>query len=170
MTGICATPEQHPIDDTTCDGRDDDCDGLVDEDFSPSCDGAGVAECVDGVLQVMDCGDGDLCNGVEGCDVAECTVGTAPVVDDGNECTADSCDPVSGVSNNDVASGIACTDGTCDGAGNCIRVVLGRCAGRPMGASCSDGDRCNGKELCDGAGACLPGNPPANPPPYWHCE
>jgi hypothetical protein len=33
------------------------------------------------------------------------------------------------------------------------------CTGQPAGSSCSDGNPCNGVELCDGAGACLPGTP-----------
>jgi hypothetical protein len=31
----------------------------------------------------------------------------------------------------------------------------------PVGSACSDGNPCNGNEVCDGAGTCLPGTPPA---------
>jgi hypothetical protein len=54
-------------------------------------------------------------------------------LDDGNPCTVDSCDPVTGVTH----------------------VPL------PAGTSCSDGDVCNGEESCDSGGACRPGAPPA---------
>ncbi|MBK9263222.1 MAG: hypothetical protein IPM54_25895 [Polyangiaceae bacterium] len=43
------------------------------------------------------CSDGDMCNGVEMCnDIGECESGVALVVDDGDDCTADSCDPLIG--------------------------------------------------------------------------
>src|SRR5437870_1787312 len=30
----------------------------------------------------------------------------------------------------------------------------------PTGTPCDDGNACNGAEICDGSGQCLPGNPP----------
>jgi hypothetical protein len=79
------------------------------------------------------CSDGNACNGVETCDSAgACRLGTPPIVDDGNPCTADSCDPALGVQHVPV----------------------------PVGASCSDGNACNGEEICDGSGGCLTGTPP----------
>src|SRR5690606_34640607 len=44
------------------------------------------------------CADDNVCNGSEACDgFGVCEAGTPPVVDDGNDCTADSCDPITGV-------------------------------------------------------------------------
>ena len=80
------------------------------------------------------CADSDLCNGDETCSGAgTCVAGTAPAVDDGNPCTADSCEPATGVVHVAVATGTAC----------------------------ADNDLCNGDETCSGAGACVAGTAPA---------
>ncbi|MFO0568839.1 MAG: hypothetical protein U0263_24465, partial [Polyangiaceae bacterium] len=52
--------------------------------------------------------------------------------DDGNPCTADSCDPVTGQPHHDPV---------------------------PAGTSCSNGNACDGAEICDGAGTCQAGSP-----------
>jgi hypothetical protein len=46
----------------------------------------------------LTCGDADVCNGLEACDPGSgiCLGGTALACDDGNSCTTDSCDPVTG--------------------------------------------------------------------------
>ena len=133
------------------------------------------------------CADGTVCNGAETCDVMGfCRDGTAPAVDDGNACTADLCEPITGVSHTNVSDGTACGNGDlCLGAQTC---QAGACLvtgspptvddGNPctadqcdpgagvihtplaMGTSCADGDACNGLEACDGAGACQPGSAP----------
>jgi hypothetical protein len=47
--------------------------------------------------------------------------GSAPAIDDNNPCTADSCDPVTGVSHTPVAQGTACgANSTCDANGQCV--------------------------------------------------
>jgi hypothetical protein len=80
-----------------------------------------------------DCDDGDVCNGIESCSPTGACIGGAPLVcDDGNPCSEHMCHPVSG----------------------CETTL------RLPGASCSDDDACNGDELCDAAGACLPGVAP----------
>jgi hypothetical protein len=135
----------------------------------------------------ISCSDGNACNGVEKCNGSgTCQPGTAPAVDDGNPCTADSCNPATGVVHSPVAAGTSCSDGnvcngleTCNGASVCL-------AGTPLvvsdnnpctadscdpstgvhhtpaatGTLCSDGNACNGLETCNGASACLPGTPP----------
>ncbi len=132
------------------------------------------------------CDDGNVCNGVSTCDAsASCIAGAPPTIDDGNECTADSCDPVSGVSNIPVSAGVSCGDGdacngddVCDGTGACVTgtppivddgnpCTADACdpvtgvSHIPVsaGASCADGDLCNGAETCDGSGACQSGTP-----------
>lgn len=52
------------------------------------------------------CGDGDLCHGVSACDGAgTCSTGTPPVIDDGNPCTADACDPLTGMVTHTITPG-----------------------------------------------------------------
>ncbi|MCB9536715.1 MAG: hypothetical protein H6704_10730 [Myxococcales bacterium] len=160
-------------DDATCDARDDDCDGAVDEDVDLAADpahcgacGVGCARpaattaCADGRCVLLACDDGhrdedgDLANGCEvGCvpaaeacnDVDDDCDGA---IDEGFDLTADP-DHCGGC---DLACAFAdaearCVDGAC---------VLGPCA---RGAIDLDGDPANGCEyLCvptlDGAEAC----------------
>ena len=73
---------------------------------------------------------------------------------DGNPCTNDGCNPVSGcVNTNNTApcpdEGNACTDDVCDGLGVCGHPP------RPPATACDDGAFCNGADSCDGAGTCL---------------
>ena len=77
------------------------------------------------------CNDATVCNGSETCTDGACLPGVALNCDDGNPCT----------------------DDTCDGVTGCAH------ANRGSGASCSDGNVCNGSETCNGSGACLPGTP-----------
>lgn len=61
------------------------------------------------------CPDGDLCDGDEQCNgLGSCLAGTPPQVSDGNGCTADACDPATGVSHIPVPDGSPCA-----GAGVC---------------------------------------------------
>jgi YD repeat-containing protein len=136
-------------------------------------------------LSGTSCSDGNACNGSELCQAGACAAGAPPVLDDGNPCTADECDPVTGVTHTAVANGTSCSDGNaCNGAEIC---AAGTCAagtpttvddGNPCtadscdpktgvkhvpvasGTSCSDGNACNGAEACNGAGVCSPGVPP----------
>lgn len=78
------------------------------------------------------CSDGNVCNGAEYCSSGWCWAGTPLQTDDGNLCTIDSCDPVAGVSHVPV----------------------------PAGTSCSDGNPCNGLELCNSDRFCVAGTPP----------
>jgi RHS repeat-associated protein len=110
--------------DATCDGVDDDCDGVTDEDYVLVCSGASVLHCVAGALAPADCSDGNACNGPEGCADAHCVAGTPPVVDDVNPCTADSCDPATGVHHDALAAGTVCDDFfACDGASHCVSLL-----------------------------------------------
>ena len=56
-----------------------------------------------------DCGDGNPCNGVENCVNHQCVAGTPLDCDDGNTCTSDYCDPITGCYYSDTISG--CNDG-----------------------------------------------------------
>jgi hypothetical protein len=70
------------------------------------------------------CDDGNICSQTDTCNASgSCSGVPAAGLDDGDSCTDDLCDPVSGAISH---------------------VVL------PGGASCSDGDVCNGVEVCQG--------------------
>ncbi len=77
-----------------------------------------------------DCDDGCYCNGAEACQGGACVAGDDPCPD-AVDCTADSC-----------------------------LEEANRCFHDPRHAMCSDGDACNGTELCDLRTGCGPGTPP----------
>jgi N-acetylneuraminic acid mutarotase len=78
------------------------------------------------------------------------------VIDDGNPCTIDFCDSSVGVGHLpvDVDDGNPCTVDSC----NPLVGILHTPA--TAGATCSDGNPCNGLEICNGQGACVAGVPP----------
>ncbi len=78
------------------------------------------------------CGDDDPCKGEQTCQAGRCVALQPPVIDDGDPCTLDACDRSVGITHVPVADGTAC----------------------------SDGNLCNGLELCV-AGKCEAGTPPA---------
>jgi RHS repeat-associated protein len=134
------------------------------------------------------CVDGNACNGAETCNASgTCVAGTPPVVDDGNPCTADACNPSTGVTHTPLAAGTSCSDAnacngteTCNASATCV-------AGTPptlddgnpcttdacnastgvthtpvaVGTTCSDGNACNGAETCSSSGTCVAGTVPA---------
>ena len=115
-----------------------------------------------------------------------CQVGTTAPIDDNNVCTTDACNATTGQvthTNNTLACGAAscamgvgttagtCSGGTCKGSmtttvddKNPCTVdtcdASGAVSHTPVanGTSCSDGDPCNGTEVCQ-AGACKAGTP-----------
>ncbi len=85
----------------------------------------------DGVcISDSDCDDGVFCNGAERCVSGQCVQGTPPNCDDGIDCTADSCD---------------------EEQKSCIHT--------PDNSVCSDGNACNGEEICDPTSGCVDGTP-----------
>ncbi|HET6337662.1 MAG TPA: hypothetical protein VFG30_30760 [Polyangiales bacterium] len=122
------------------------------------------------------CDDGDACTSGDACTASgSCSAGTPVDPDDGNPCTVDACDPSTGMSHvadvgascddanlcsendvctaagmcegaprPDVADDDPCTADACDPAtGNVTHTIV------PAGASCSDGDVCNGDDTCE---------------------
>ncbi len=173
FSGSCATSSPAPALDDFDPCTDDECDPLSGAVHTPAAPGT-------------NCEDGDVCNGIGACDeFAVCIVSPAPDVDDFNSCTADVCDPITGVAHTLLAAGTtcgeanACSDaGTCDSVGHCIAgAVLPMDDGNPCtadacdpgtgvshtavaaGTPCADSNVCNGSETCDGAGACVAGTP-----------
>jgi RHS repeat-associated protein len=175
----------------TCDGQGTCAPGTpaVTDDGNPctadSCDPiAGVKHSP--VAQGTSCADGNLCDGDETCNATgQCVSGTPAAVDDNNPCTADSCDPATGIVHTPAPTGTACDDGNpcngleqCNGLGQCtssgITTVddLNPCTvdacdpangvtHTPVaaGISCADSDICNGDERCDAVGHCMAGTP-----------
>ncbi|MBK8939605.1 MAG: hypothetical protein IPM79_18795 [Polyangiaceae bacterium] len=136
-----------------------------------------------------DCDDGDACNGVETCEgetvgvpnSGTCSYGSPVFCDDGVDCTADTCDPATGLC--DFAENDAyCNDGlncngteTCDVVSDCVSgipivctdavactvnecVEPGTCQVTYNHTACLDSDICDGEELCTDAG-CVNGSP-----------
>ena len=123
------------------------------------------------------CADGDVCNGDEICSQGDCLPGPPLTCDDGNPCTDDGCHSIVGcfaAPNNqaDCDDGDECNgEEICD-SGTCLSGDPMECNdGNPcttdaciteVGCTyviddanqCSDGDFCNGEEVCLG-GSCL---------------
>jgi hypothetical protein len=130
--------------DATCDLIDDNCNGVADEDYVPSCSGTSKVLCTLGNLQNVQCADGNACNGPETCSAGACQAGTPPPVDDGNACTTDSCDPTLGVSHQPVPidDSNPCTTDSCDPTFGVKHQPVA------LGSSCADSNVCNGAETC----------------------
>jgi hypothetical protein len=141
-----------------CDGKDNDCDGPIDEG---SCDDDNL--CTDDVCDPAQgcqnqfnsnqCSDSNPCTDNDHCAFGECT-GSFIDCEDDNPCTANSCDQQIGCTfeyvNGQCDDGNPCTTGDqCDN---------GFCAGTPSGCDCNsdvdcivldDGNPCNGTLVCN---------------------
>ncbi len=167
----------HSPDDAVCDDGLW-CNGAETCDAGAGCQAGTAPDCDDGVACTVDscdeeadacehapddglCDDGDACNGVETCDAeAGCQSGEPVVCDDGVDCTVDTCDPDTG------ACSYTPDDGLCDDTNPCTEDVCevenesAGCVHRTVdnGTSCSDGNVCNGEEVCQD-GMCRAGTP-----------
>ncbi len=120
------------------------------------------------------CSDGDACTEGDVCAAGACTPGGPLDCDDSNVCTDDSCDSVTGCSNDfntapcddgvfcngvDTCSGGSCSDHAgdpCAGGGECAGACdeAAESCSVPDGTPCSDdGNECT-EDVCDGQGAC----------------
>jgi hypothetical protein len=127
------------------------------------------------LLNQAPCNDGDICTTGDICQLGDC-VGTKELVcNDGNECTADSCDPDIGCEFVPVAGdcddGTTCTQGDVCFQGQCVATSflpcdddnpctddschpVDGCVHTPNVLPCDDGDACTLVDLCAG-GLCL---------------
>jgi hypothetical protein len=130
------------------------------------------------------CTDGQFCNGTETCDPSTgCTAGAPPTCADGVTCTIDACEEATDDCSH-TPSNAACTDGlfcngieTCDAVEDCqaasapdcdddfacttdsCNEATDTCSHIPDGTVCSDGQFCNGVEVCSPSQGCIAGAP-----------
>ncbi|MBI3178454.1 MAG: hypothetical protein HYZ27_02260 [Deltaproteobacteria bacterium] len=135
----------------SCDGKDNDCDGQVDElscdDNNPCTDdtcapGAGCSH----INNSGFCdADGNVCTKDDACSNGKCLTGQPIKCDDNNPCTTDSCDAKTGCKN-EAAEGLGCNfdDNPCTVGDSC---KTGKCEAGPKKACASDDQCVEGK--CD---------------------
>jgi len=103
------------------------------------------------------CDDNSACTIGESCAVGLCVGGTAPDCSDGDICTDDICDSVTGCSNPPALDGTSCEDGDlCNGFDSCVTGICQHFA--PL--ICDDALFCNGAEGCSPASGCFAGTAP----------
>ncbi len=103
------------------------------------------------------CADTNVCNGSESCQGGLCAPGTALDCSDGNDCTADTCNPLSGCAHTVATDGTVCgDDNPCTGTETCLAGTCMPGIPIPEGGSCDDGNVCNGAEICQSS-VCAPG-------------
>ena len=114
----------HPAARVMCDGVDNNCSGVIDDEPAAS----------------ASCDDGLFCNGVESCESGACQAGVPPDCDDGIACTIDSCSEYYASCVHQPDSRL-CDDGLwCNGPERCDR-QLG-CIPSPNPPNCDDGNPC----------------------------
>ncbi|HLY37866.1 MAG TPA: beta-propeller fold lactonase family protein [Candidatus Binatia bacterium] len=165
LPGCCAT-DGDCRNDNSCDGEEGCrvCEGCFLHAWPCCAPGTGGgSECVAGKPppEGTSCSTGNPCT-LDSCVAQSCVTGPPRDCDDGNPCTTDSCDEVTGCVHPYVPGCQTCQDATeCNDQNPCTTDVCdGTCANRPRtdGASCDDGDVCNGAETCRG-GLCQAGTP-----------
>jgi len=121
-----------------------------------SCSESGT--CTHSPISEASCGDGDVCNGNEICQSGVCAGGNPLSCDDGDACTADSCDSADGCLHTTVSCDDAnpCTADSCDAISGCAHTLIEGCQACQSNAECSDGNACNGEEIC-AEGVCASG-------------
>jgi hypothetical protein len=151
---VACVPASPPIE--TCNGRDDDCDGQVDEATCPwpsdcvqaACDGK-AGKCVQKPLDAIGCSDGNACTLDDRCQAGICVPGGLRACDDQAVCTTDSCVAASGCVFTPV-------DATCTDDNGCTlqdHCALGSCVGKAK--VCNDANPCTTDACAPLDGSCL---------------
>ncbi|NUN13132.1 MAG: lamin tail domain-containing protein [Myxococcales bacterium] len=104
---------------------------------------------------ITNCDDGNACT-FDSCSVAGGCAHTTVACDDGDACTKNQCHSASGCNFPPVNcdDGVACTDDECD-------FLIG-CQNVPYNPACSDGNACNGAEVCSKTAGCSAAKRPQN--------
>ncbi|MCS6899526.1 MAG: hypothetical protein RMJ98_07420 [Myxococcales bacterium] len=117
------------------------------------------------------CSDGNACTLGDQCNESGSCTGKPKAVDDGNPCTTDTCDPVTGnvaytpapncqpcTNNGDCNDNNPCTNDICQ-AGKCNYTNVA------AGTSCSDNNPCTDNDKCNASGQCAGTPKLCNTPP-----
>jgi hypothetical protein len=142
-----------------CDGIDNNCNSLVDEETCDDDNGctedqcSGEDGCVNTALSGIECLDGDPCTVADHCEEGLC-IGAPVACDDQNPCTDDMCTATGGCEYLPIP-------GSCDDDNPCTvgdQCGDGQCSGTPVSCDCQtdddcavleDEDVCNGTLLCN---------------------
>ncbi len=167
-----------------CDGADNDCDGQIDEDTcgdgNPcTADACKDGKCVNSNITAPCNADDSVCTTGDACKDGKCAAGKTISCDDGNGCTKDSCDKLTGCKTEPAelsscdADGDKCTPGDACSGGVCVtgdpkncddkkpctvdrcNASTGSCENKlVVGLACDDGDICTHTDLCANGGKC----------------
>src|SRR5262245_64760427 len=103
------------------------------------------------------CADGNACNGAERCQGGICLPGQPLQCADTSPCTVDSCDTLFGCQHSPVVNGTSCSDGnSCNGTEVCQAGVCVAGTPVPEGGPCNIGNPCTNNDVCR-SGVCVAG-------------
>ncbi|MGB5810684.1 MAG: hypothetical protein WBG86_09155, partial [Polyangiales bacterium] len=159
-------------DDSACDGVDNDCDGLIDEEFAATATNCGVGAC-SGNTGILTCQNGvptDSCDPLAGAASDDATCDGVDDDCDGatdEEVTPATCNDGLFCNGEEQCVGGACVAGTpvdCDDGVSCTidscNEAIDLCGYVADNGLCDDGSFCNGTEICDVFGDCQAGSDP----------
>ncbi|MBR56885.1 MAG: hypothetical protein CMH54_02380 [Myxococcales bacterium] len=146
----------YPGNPETCDGKDNNCNGQIDEGICDDgnyctqdlCDSGGG--CTNNPRpDGTPCDDGTVCTQIDICQGGQCQGGNELNCDDGNQCTTDECNPVTGCSS--INNSASCSDmNECTLNDSCLN---GACLPGPTD-SCNDSNVCTA-DSCNPATGCV---------------